>query len=86
MSTGTLERRPAAPSAFESSDSRVIKLQFSSADEIHDGLDSAVESLITTAVQDGNCGILVTRHEPGQYSVALDESVPFGKIYEDVAA
>jgi hypothetical protein len=27
-------------------------------------------------------GILVTRHEPGRYTVALNESVPFGETRE----
>lgn len=65
---------------------RSIDLSFSTADEVHDGLDSAVSALIEAAVEDGNCGIRVTRHEPGAYTVALDESVPFGETYEDIAA
>jgi hypothetical protein len=65
---------------------RSIYLTFSSADEVHDGLDSAVNALIEAAVEDGNCGIRVTRLEPGAYTVALDESVPFGETYEDIAA
>ncbi|XAS68807.1 hypothetical protein V3C33_05895 [Micrococcaceae bacterium Sec5.7] len=86
MSTATLERFTASSSSFEPADSRAIHLQFSSALEIHDGLDNAVAALIETAALEASCGILVTRHEPGQYSVALDQSVPFGKIYEDIAA
>jgi hypothetical protein len=27
-------------------------------------------------------GILVTRHEPGRYTLALNESVPFGETRE----
>ena len=65
---------------------RSIHLTFSTAEEVHDGLDSAVNELIEAAVEDGNCGILVTRHEPGAYTVALDDSVPFGETYEDIAA
>lgn len=65
---------------------RSIHLTFDTAEEVHDGLDSAVKELIEAAVEDGNCGILVTRHEPGAYTVALDESVPFGETYEDIAA
>ncbi|MBO1269016.1 hypothetical protein [Arthrobacter cavernae] len=65
---------------------REIRLSFSRADEIHDGLDRAVESLIETAAQDAACGILVTRHDPGTYTVALDESVPFGQTREAIAA
>jgi hypothetical protein len=29
-----------------------------------------------------HAGILVTRHEPGRYTVALNESVPFGETRE----
>jgi hypothetical protein len=65
---------------------RSIDLSFSTADEVHDGLDGAVNALIEAAVEDGNCGIRVTRHDPGAYTVALDESVPFGETYEDIAA
>ncbi|HKU29452.1 hypothetical protein [Arthrobacter sp. NyZ413] len=71
----------AAPTA-----EREIRLSFSSAEEMHDGLDRAVNSLIQNAATDANCGILVTRHEPGSYTVALDESVPFGQTLEAIAA
>ncbi|MEV7604205.1 hypothetical protein AB0N65_02055 [Paenarthrobacter sp. NPDC089322] len=65
---------------------REIRLSFSQANEIHDGLDRAVDALIESAAADANCGILVTRHEPGTYTVALDESVPFGQTHEVLAA
>lgn len=65
---------------------REIRLSFERADEIHDGLDRAVDTLIESAAADANCGILVTRHEPGTYTVALDESVPFGQTHEVLAA
>ncbi|MFC8040304.1 hypothetical protein ACFUOZ_13210 [Paenarthrobacter sp. NPDC057355] len=65
---------------------REIRLSFSRADEIHDGLEQAVDAMIKNAAADANCGILVTRHEPGTYTVALDESVPFGQTHEALAA
>ena len=65
---------------------RSISLQFSDASEIHAGIENAVTTLIDAARQDGSCGIRVTRLEPGAYTVALDESVPFGETYEIVAA
>ncbi|MFI2565221.1 hypothetical protein ACIPY3_15825 [Paenarthrobacter sp. NPDC089714] len=65
---------------------REIRLSFSEAGEIHDGLDRAVDTLIESAAAEANCGILVTRHEPGTYTVALDESVPFGQTHEALAA
>jgi len=67
-------------------DVRSIHLTFSTVEEVHDGLDGAVNELIEAAVEDGYCGIRVTRHEPGAYTVALDNSVPFGETYEDIAA
>jgi hypothetical protein len=78
MTSATMER--------QITDVRSIHLTFSTAEEVHDGLDNAVKELIEAAVEDGNCGIRVTRVEPGAYTVALDESVPFGETYEDIAA
>ncbi|MGN7250866.1 MULTISPECIES: hypothetical protein [unclassified Arthrobacter] len=86
MSTATLERPTAPTSASPSADARSIHLAFTSAAQVHDGLESAVETLIETAAQEGTCGIKVTRLEPGRYTVALDESVPFGETHEDIAA
>ncbi|MDQ0616628.1 hypothetical protein [Arthrobacter globiformis] len=86
MSTATMERPTAPTSDARSADARSIDLAFTSADQVHDGLESAVETLIETAAQEGNCGIKVTRLEPGRYTVALDESVPFGETHEDIAA
>ncbi|MCA4134192.1 hypothetical protein [Arthrobacter sp. M4] len=63
-----------------------IRLSFERADEVHEGLDRAVETLIETAAESGDCGILVTRHEPGTYTVALDQSVPFGQTHEAITA
>jgi hypothetical protein len=62
-----------------------IDLHVSTADELHEGLDNAVATLIETA-KEASCGILVTRLHPGRYTVALDESVPFGETYEAIAA
>lgn len=73
MSTATLEARS-------------IRLSFDHADEINVGLEQAVDALIEAAAETGECGILVTRHEPGTYTVALDENVPFGQTHEAIAA
>lgn len=70
----------------QASDATSIKLSFASAEEVHRGLENAVNTLIASAVQDRRCGIRVTRHEPGAYTVALDDTVPFGETHEDVAA
>ncbi len=78
MNTHTM--RTLAPEATS------IKLSFANAHEVHHGLENAVQTLIASAVQDRRCGIRVTRHEPGAYTVALDETVPFGETHEDIAA
>lgn len=45
--------------------------------EIHSGLDTAVELAQLRATDDGGRGILVTRHRPDLYSVALNARVQF---------
>ncbi|MGO4237591.1 hypothetical protein [Pseudarthrobacter sp. YAF2] len=86
MTTTTLERIPAAAKPAEVPELRSISLEFSSASEVHAGLEDAVAELIEVAAKDAACGILVTRLHPGRYTVALDESVPFGETYESFAA
>jgi hypothetical protein len=86
MTTTTLERIPAAAEPADGPALRSINLEFSSASEVHAGLEEAVAELIESAAKDAACGILVTRLHPGRYTVALDESVPFGETYESFAA
>lgn len=86
MNTATLERPEVALPTVEAAELPSIDLQFSTADEMHEGLENAVATLIRTAAKDASCGILVTRLHPGRYTVALDESVPFGETYENIAA
>lgn len=86
MSTATMERRPAASASTEGPLNRSIDLEFYTAGEMHAGLEEAVAELIEVAAKDASCGILVTRLRPGRYTVALDESVPFGETYEAIAA
>lgn len=86
MSTATLERLSASSVSMEEPLSRTIDLEFSTAAEMHAGLEVAVAELIEVAAKDASCGILVTRLHPGRYTVSLDESVPFGETYEAIAA
>jgi hypothetical protein len=86
MTTATLERHPATTEPAEAAPARSIDLEFSSALEVHAGLEDAVAELIEVASKGASCGILVTRLHPGRYTVALDESVPFGETYEAIAA
>lgn len=85
MNTITLERPVPASPTVEATGAPSLDLHFSSAEEMHEGLDNAVATLMTAA-KDAACGILVTRLHPGRYTVALDESVPFGETYENIAA
>lgn len=79
MTATTLDRP--LPSGEDTAQS--IQLEFSSAGDVHEGLDRAVNSLIEPA-REANCGIRVTRTRPGQYTIAVDQSVPFGETYENV--
>ena len=86
MSSATMERLPASSVFTEEPLNRTIDLEFSTPGEMHAGLEEAVAGLIEVAAKDASCGILVTRLRPGRYTVALDESVPFGETYEAIAA
>jgi hypothetical protein len=86
MSTATLERNTAPSVSTEQPLNRTIDLEFSTAGEMHAGLEEAVAELIAVAAKDASCGILVTRLHPRRYTVALDESVPLGETYEAIAA
>ena len=57
MTIATLERPLTAVAANEASDTRSLDLQFATAEEMHEGLDNAVATLIETAM-DAACGIL----------------------------
>lgn len=48
------------------------------AHELDSALGSAIGTLQQRAAASRRCGILVTREAAGEYTVALDESVPYG--------
>jgi len=50
--------------------------------QIQDELNTAVESARAHASMEGWLGILVTRHSPETYTVALSPSVPYGLTIE----
>ena len=60
----------------------VLTVVVDSAHELDSALGSAINTLQARAIANPRCGILVTREEPGQYRVALDESVPFGVTHQ----
>lgn len=45
---------------------------------LEERLEAAVKHLQEAAMLTGACGILVTRHNPGSYTVELSDQVPFG--------
>lgn len=86
MTAATLERLPATTGTAGTEPVRSIDLEFSRALDVHAGLEEAIAGLIEGPAKEAGCGILVTRLHPGRYTVALDESVPFGETYEAIAA
>jgi hypothetical protein len=58
------------------------EVRVSSADEVEDRLNSAVKDLQVIATRSGTQGILVTRLNPGHFSVSLSDQVPFGLTRE----
>jgi hypothetical protein len=49
---------------------------------LEERLEAAVSHLQEAAMLTGAYGILVTRHKPGSYTVALSDQVPFGMTRE----
>ncbi|RKO20424.1 hypothetical protein D7Z96_18820 [Pseudarthrobacter phenanthrenivorans] len=49
---------------------------------IQEDLDSAVELARQQAMKDGRHGVLVTRHDPASFTVALSHEVPYGTTQE----
>ncbi|MGO4859563.1 hypothetical protein [Arthrobacter sp. 2MCAF14] len=45
-------------------------------------LAAAVEAVRQEALAECRCGILITRHGAGKYTVSLSEDVPFGLTWE----
>lgn len=59
-----------------------VVVQVTSRNQLHDLLTEAEELLRPKAIAGGDLGILVTRHDPYRYTVALSDSVPFGETHE----
>ncbi|MET3948356.1 hypothetical protein ABIB49_003077 [Arthrobacter sp. UYCu512] len=49
---------------------------------VQDGITHAVQTAQEHSMREGWQGILVTRHHPGLYTVALSAEVPYGLIIE----
>lgn len=61
---------------------RYFHVTAQSACQIDDDLSTAVERAREHASEEGWLGILVTRHSPSMYTVALSSSVPYGRSFE----
>lgn len=56
----------------------VINIHVTSRSALEERLDEAVKKLQDAAALTQTHGILVTRHEPGRYTVSLTDEVPYG--------
>jgi hypothetical protein len=51
---------------------------------LYELLDHAESELREVALPQGCAGILVTRHDPRRYTLALSDTVPFGETREQI--
>ena len=61
-----------------------VELLVTARAQLHELLSGAEAFLRPIAIAHGALGILVTRHHPGRYTVALSDSVPFGETHEQM--
>lgn len=59
-----------------------VEIRVNSACQIEERLNAAVQHLQAVATSGGTQGILVTRLNPGHYTVSLSDKVPFGLTRE----
>jgi hypothetical protein len=55
-----------------------IEVRVESRATMDERLNAAVEEMTGLARRCRNGGILVTRHEPGRFTVAISDAVPYG--------
>jgi hypothetical protein len=60
----------------------VLEVKVDTARQLEERLDAAVRSLQGAATRTRAHGILVTRLNPGHYTVSLSDTVPFGETRE----
>ncbi|MEK0155778.1 hypothetical protein [Arthrobacter oryzae] len=60
----------------------VLEVKVDTARQLEERLNAAVRNLQLVAAHTRNRGILVTRLDPGHYTVSLSEHVPFGLTRE----
>ncbi len=61
-----------------------VELLVTARSQLHELLTGAEAFLRPIAIAHGALGILVTRHDPRRYTVALSDSVPFGETHEQM--
>ncbi|GAA1786088.1 hypothetical protein GCM10009712_36890 [Pseudarthrobacter sulfonivorans] len=61
-----------------------IRIHVTSRRALDEKLEVAVKQLQAVAMRTRTHGILVTRHEPGAYTAALSNQVPFGITMERI--
>ena len=59
-----------------------IDIYVTSRRALDERIDEAVKNLQELAIRTGRQGILVSRNEPGHYTAALSDQVPFGVTRE----
>lgn len=60
----------------------VVEVKVETARQLEERLDAAVRDLQLVAARTRNQGILVTRLNPGHYTLLLSDTVPFGLTRE----
>jgi hypothetical protein len=60
----------------------VVEVKVETARQLEERLDAAVRDLQLVAARTRNRGILVTRLNPGHYTLSLSDTVPFGLTRE----
>lgn len=59
-----------------------IEVLVGTQEHLHDLLSDAEATLLPAAATQRSAGILITRHSPRRYTVALCDTVPFGETRE----
>ena len=59
-----------------------LEVLVTKADQLYGLLDNAEATLRQMAMIERRAGILVTRHDPVRYTLALNDTVPFGETWE----
>lgn len=61
---------------------RALEIRVPNTAAMETELAAAVDTVRQAALTERRCGILITRHGPGKYTVSLSDDVPFGLTRE----